>query len=73
MAVEFFVNQVWPLLSGTTLHIIAGARHTQHAVAANLEQPGITVEGFVADVRPAYRAAAVVVAPLQASAIVATI
>jgi glycosyltransferase involved in cell wall biosynthesis len=68
MAVEFFVNEVWPLLHDATLDIIAGARHEQYAVAADLAQPGITVEGFVADVRPAYRRAALVVAPLLASA-----
>jgi glycosyltransferase involved in cell wall biosynthesis len=68
MAVEFFVNEVWPLLHDVTLHIIAGARHEQYAVAANLGQPGISLEGYVADVRPAYRRAALVVAPLVASA-----
>jgi hypothetical protein len=51
-----------------TLHIIAGARHEQYAVAADLAQPGIALEGFVADVRPAYQRAALVVAPLVASA-----
>jgi GT2 family glycosyltransferase/glycosyltransferase involved in cell wall biosynthesis len=68
MAVEFFVNDVWPLLHDATLHIIAGARHEQYAVLSDLAQPGIVVEGFVADVRPAYRRAALVVAPLVASA-----
>lgn len=68
MAVEFFVNQVWPLLRDCTLHIIAGARHEQWPVQAGLAQAGITLEGFVIDVRPAYRDAAVVVAPLVASA-----
>src|ERR1035441_8545496 len=68
LAVEFFLQQVWPLLHDATLHIIAGARHQRYAVAANLAQPGITMEGFVADVRPAYQRAALVVAPLVASA-----
>jgi glycosyltransferase involved in cell wall biosynthesis len=68
MAVEFFLNGVWPLLQGAALHIIAGARHEQYTVAALLTQPGITLDGFVADVRPAYRRAALVVAPLVASA-----
>jgi GT2 family glycosyltransferase/glycosyltransferase involved in cell wall biosynthesis len=68
LAVEFFVNQVWPLLPGVTLHIIAGARHEQYAVAADLAQPGIALDGFVADVRAAYHRAALVVAPLVASA-----
>ena len=68
MAVEFFLSEVWPLLQDATLHIIAGARHEQYAVAADLAQPGIELEGFVADVRPAYQRAALVVAPLVASA-----
>ena len=68
MAVEFFVNEVWPLLNSVTLHIIAGTRPEQYAVAADLAQPGIELEGFVADVRPAYRRATLVVAPLVASA-----
>src|SRR5262249_6049925 len=68
MAVEFFVNQVWPRLHGVTLHIIAGARHEQYPVEADLLQPGIEVEGFVSDVRPAYRRATLVIAPLVASA-----
>ena len=68
LAVEFFLQQVWPLLRDVTLHIIAGANHERYTVAADLEQPGITIEGFVSDVRPAYRRAALVVAPLVASA-----
>jgi glycosyltransferase involved in cell wall biosynthesis len=68
MAVEFFLREVWPLLQDATLHIIAGARHQQHAVVADLAQPGIMLDGFVADVRPAYQRAALVVAPLVASA-----
>ena len=68
MAVEFFLHEVWPLLRDATLHIIAGARHEQYAVDADLAQPGIELEGFVADVRPAYQRAALVVAPLVASA-----
>ena len=74
MAAEFFLSQVWPLLRGATLHIIAGARHEyflahySQRVKVNLSQAGVEVEGFVQDVRPAYRRAAVVVAPLVASA-----
>ena len=68
MAVEFFVNEVWPHLKDAELHIIAGARHDHYPVAANLAQSGITLEGFVSDVRPAYRQATLVVAPLLASA-----
>jgi glycosyltransferase involved in cell wall biosynthesis len=68
MAVEFFVKEVWPRLKGVTLHIIAGSRHEQWKVDADLTQPGIELEGFVADVRPAYRRATLVIAPLVASA-----
>jgi glycosyltransferase involved in cell wall biosynthesis len=68
LAVEFFLQHVWPLLRNVTLHIIAGANHERYAVAADLTQSGIAVEGFVADVRPAYQRAALVVAPLVASA-----
>jgi len=79
MAVEFFLNQVWPLLNHTapnevTLHIIAGARHEYYLnhyrdrVSVDLARPAIEVSGFVSDVRGAYQRAAVVVAPLVASA-----
>ncbi|MCU1234952.1 MAG: glycosyl transferase, family 2 [Candidatus Solibacter sp.] len=68
MAVEFFVNEVWPQLRDVTLHVIAGARHEQFPVAADLTQHGIEVDGFVSDVRPAYRRATLVIAPLVASA-----
>src|SRR5262249_26810336 len=57
-----------------TLHVIAGARHEyflkhyQDRVTVELERPGIELEGFVSDVRPAYERAALVVAPLVASA-----
>ncbi|MBV9745515.1 MAG: glycosyltransferase [Acidobacteriia bacterium] len=74
LAAEFFVSEVWPRLKGTKLHIIAGAQHEYHMarvaerVNVKLDQPDMEVEGFVADVRPAYRRAAVVVAPLLASA-----
>jgi glycosyltransferase involved in cell wall biosynthesis len=68
MAIEFFVNEVLPALPNVTLHIIAGTNHDSFPIAANLNQPGIELEGFVSDVRPAYRRATVVIAPLTASA-----
>ncbi len=74
LAVEFFLNHVWPLLRDATLHLIAGARHEffleryRDRVTLNLDQPGVDLEGFVSDVRPAYERAAVVIAPLIASA-----
>ncbi len=76
LAIDFFLREVWPSLKplDPELHIIAGSRpeyyleHYKQRVQPNLAQPGIRLEGFVSDVRPAYRAAAVVVAPLLASA-----
>jgi GT2 family glycosyltransferase/glycosyltransferase involved in cell wall biosynthesis len=74
LALEFFLREVWPLLGGFTLHIIAGARHEyflefyKTRVAIDFSMPGIEVEGFVADVRDAYRRAELVLAPLTASA-----
>jgi glycosyltransferase involved in cell wall biosynthesis len=74
LAVHFFLERVWPRLTGATLHIIAGSRPEYHLercrdrVRVDLERPGIELEAFVADVRPAYERAAVVIAPLVASA-----
>jgi GT2 family glycosyltransferase/glycosyltransferase involved in cell wall biosynthesis len=68
MALEWFLAKVWPLLHDVSLHIIAGARHDQWTLAADLRQPGIELEGFVSDVRPAYERATFVIAPLVASA-----
>jgi glycosyltransferase involved in cell wall biosynthesis len=74
MALGFFLEQVWPSLPNAKLHIIAGANHEyfldfhRPQVSLNLAQPGIELEGFVADVRPAYARAQIVIAPLVASA-----
>jgi GT2 family glycosyltransferase/glycosyltransferase involved in cell wall biosynthesis len=68
MAIEFFVNEVLPSLTDVKLHIIAGANHESFPIAADLNRPEIELEGFVSDVRPAYRRATIVVAPLTASA-----
>ncbi len=76
LAVDFFLREVWPQLKtgGATLHIIAGARHQYYLdryhdrVQPDLLQRGIEIEDFVADVRPAYLRATLVVAPLVASA-----
>ena len=68
LAVEFFLNQVWPRLRHTTLHIIAGADPARWRLDADLADPAIELEGFVSDVRPAYERAALVIAPLTASA-----
>ena len=76
LAVDFFLREVWPQLQphGVTLHIIAGPRREyyldryQDRVRIDLGQRGLEVEDFVADVRPAYQRASIVVAPLLASA-----
>jgi GT2 family glycosyltransferase/glycosyltransferase involved in cell wall biosynthesis len=74
MALSWFLNEVWPLLSGYTLHIIAGRNPDYYLdfykdrVTVDLAQPGIELEGFVSDVRPAYAQASIVIAPLLASA-----
>ncbi len=72
LALEFFLNEAWPRLTGARLHVIAGARHEFHLERSGLRmevrQPGVEIEGFVEDVRPAYERAAVVIAPLRASA-----
>jgi GT2 family glycosyltransferase/glycosyltransferase involved in cell wall biosynthesis len=65
LALEFFLREVFPLLSGVTLHVIAGQNHKRFW---DLQAPGVEVQGFVSDVRPAYRRAAIVIAPLVASA-----
>jgi glycosyltransferase involved in cell wall biosynthesis len=74
LAADFFLRQVWPSIAGATLHIIAGARHEYFLgryadrVRLDLRQPGVEVEGFVSDVRPAYERASLVIAPLVVSA-----
>lgn len=79
MAVAFFLENAWPSLREAVpdarLHIIAGANHeyfldyqSRQVRLPRLDQPGIELEGFVSDVRPAYERAAVVIAPLVASA-----
>jgi glycosyltransferase involved in cell wall biosynthesis len=74
LAAAFFLGEVWPALHNVTLHIIAGARHEyfltryEDRIRVELDRPNVEVEGFVSDVRPAYERAAVVVAPLVASA-----
>jgi glycosyltransferase involved in cell wall biosynthesis len=65
LALEFFLRDVFPRLEGVTLHVIGGQRHQRFW---DLEHPGVEVEGFVSDVRPAYRRATLVIAPLVASA-----
>jgi GT2 family glycosyltransferase/glycosyltransferase involved in cell wall biosynthesis len=76
LALKFFLEESWPRLreAGATLHVIAGRNHEhflglyRERVQVDVMQPGIELEGFVADVRPAYARASVVIAPLLASA-----
>ncbi|HBY60661.1 MAG TPA: hypothetical protein DEH78_12620 [Solibacterales bacterium] len=76
IAIDWFLREVWPALwdAGASLHIIAGARsqhyleHYRDRVQPPLQQDSVLVEDFVADVRPAYRRAQAVIAPLLASA-----
>ncbi len=75
LALDWFLREVWPLLrTKVTLQAVAGARHEYYldfyraSVTLDLTREGLEVNGFVADVRPAYRQAAVVIAPLLASA-----
>jgi glycosyltransferase involved in cell wall biosynthesis/GT2 family glycosyltransferase len=76
LALDFFLIDVWPLLGGDAplLHVIAGARpefffeRHRGRLRFGLDHPGIELEGFVSDVRPAYRRADAVIAPLLASA-----
>jgi glycosyltransferase involved in cell wall biosynthesis len=76
LALDFFLAEVWPRLetASPVLHVIAGARHEYHfgrqkeRLRFRLDQPGLEIEGFVADVRTAYKRAAIVIAPLLASA-----
>ncbi len=75
LALDWFLREVKPLLQApVTLHVIAGARHEYYlnfyraSVMLDLTGDDLELEGFVSDVRPAYRRAAVVIAPLRASA-----
>ncbi len=76
LAVDFFLREVWPQLkpADVTLHVIAGGHHQyfldryRDRVQPDLLQRGIELEDFLADVRPAYGRATIVVAPLVASA-----
>ncbi len=76
LALDFFLREAWPLLepAGATLHVITGARAEhyqelyQDRVKLSLNRPGLEIDGFVSDVRTAYRRAEVVIAPLLASA-----
>jgi glycosyltransferase involved in cell wall biosynthesis len=64
---------VWRECPDAVLHAIAGPHHERAAELAGktallTPHPRIVIEGFVEDVRPAYRAASVVAVPLPVSA-----
>ncbi len=76
IGLEAFLRLAWPRLraAGARLHIISGA-DPEHfldlhkdRVQIELLDPRIEWEGYVADVRPAYRRAEIIAAPLLASA-----
>ncbi|MCX7603193.1 MAG: glycosyltransferase, partial [Bryobacteraceae bacterium] len=76
LGLEAFLREVWPRLreAGATLHVISGKDPDLYLdlhkdrVHIDLHDPQIEWEAFVADVRPAYARAEIVVAPLLASA-----
>ncbi len=64
---------VWEQFPDAKLHVIAGPHHEKAAKGAKKESllaadPRIVIQGFVEDVRPAYRECDVVVIPLPVSA-----
>ena len=76
LALDYFLREVWPRLQACNpiLHVIAGSRHRFHYdrfrehLTFTPDTRGMEIEDFVSDVRPAYEKAAVVIAPLLASA-----
>lgn len=75
LALDYFLREVFPLLpAGYKLHVIAGSRPEYYLdfhrarVDLDLARAEIELEAFVSDVRPAYRRAEIVLAPLTASA-----
>jgi GT2 family glycosyltransferase/glycosyltransferase involved in cell wall biosynthesis len=74
LALDFFLEEIWPSLPGAHLHIIGGRdpeyflNFYRHRLRGPLHREGVEVEGFVSDVRPAYERAEIVIAPLVASA-----
>jgi glycosyltransferase involved in cell wall biosynthesis len=65
--------KVWQECPDAVLHVIAGLDHERAAERVGKKDlltpdPRIAIEGFVADVRPAYREADVVAVPLPVSA-----
>lgn len=71
VAYRFFTNEVWPLLAdrvpGLHLTVIAGPDPERYCETM-VSDPRIELHGFVADVRPFYAAANVVIVPTEVSA-----
>lgn len=65
-AFRFLIEQVWPLVKGAQLEVVAGPDHTRFFDPP--ETPSITIHGFVADVVPLYQRANIVVSPTLVSA-----
>ena len=71
-----FLKHVWPVVQplGARLHVVAGPDykdwlvHYRERVLLDLERPEVEVDEFVADVRPAYSRAEIVIVPLPVSA-----
>lgn len=76
LGLDAFLREAWPALraAGAVLHVISGADPERYLelysdrVKLDLRDPRIEWDAFVADVRPAYARAEIVVAPLVASA-----
>lgn len=76
LGLEAFLRDAWPGLraAGARLHVISGADPEHYLdlykdrVQVDLKDPQIEWDAFVADPRPAYARAEIVVAPLLASA-----
>lgn len=66
-AMEYFIRRVWPLivkaLPQTRLQVV-GRMPPEWLVGIGKSEPGIEITGFVEDVRPYFRGAAVCVCPI---------
>ena len=67
-ALRFFLEEVWPLLDGVELTVVAGPDPERHWQGALPKLGGVTILGYVADVKPLYDEANVVIVPTLVSA-----
>jgi len=70
---ETIMPEVWKIIPDVTLNVIAGPHHERAVKDANRKallspDPRIRIQGFVEDVRPAYRECDIAVIPLPISA-----